>query len=173
MQTIRERLLSDENIYLSIYLAHSYVQNKELLRDEDLKLLNEITDVFCLETISTTTKKVKERIEQVLLKPDEFFDVIVYFKPKKYENGKTSFRPLHTTELIDQIAMIAMLQVLVYDIEPKTNKLLPSELSRLIPSDFYGIEFLIMEPNFLNPGKNNTMSTPLQQTRWYHLFPKH
>ena len=138
MQTIRERLLSNENIYLSIYLAHSYVQNKELLRDEDLKLLNEITDVFCLDTISTTTKKVKERIEQVLLKPDEFFDVIVYLKPKKYENGKTSFRPLHTAELIDQIAMIAMLQVLVYDIEPKTNKLLPSELSRLIPSDFYG-----------------------------------
>ena len=87
MQTIRERLLSNENIYLSIYLAHSYVQNKELLRDEDLKLLNEITDVFCLDTISTTTKKVKERIEQVLLKPDEFFDVIVYLKPKKYEKG--------------------------------------------------------------------------------------
>ena len=121
MQTIRERLLSDENIYLSIYLAHSYVQNKELLRDEDLKLLNEITDVFCIDTISTTITKVKGRIEQVLLKQEEFFDVVVYFKPKKYENGKTSFRPLHTAGLIDQIAMIAMLQVLVYDIEPKTN----------------------------------------------------
>lgn len=138
MQTLRDRLLSDENIYLSIYLANSYIQNKELLSDEDLDLLYKLNDVFNKDVVLNTITTVRDRID-FLLNDDSFYlDVQVYFKPKKYENGKTLFRPLHTATLIDQIAMIAMLQILVYDVNPRTNELLPSELSRLIPSNFYG-----------------------------------
>lgn len=138
MQTLRDRLLSDENIYLSIYLANSYIQNKELLSDEDLDLLYKLNDVFNKDVVLNTITTVRNRIDSLLNDDSFYFDVQVYFKPKKYENGKTSFRPLHTATLIDQIAMIAMLQILVYDVNPRTNELLPSELSRLIPSNFYG-----------------------------------
>lgn len=33
--TIKDRLLSNENIFLSIYMVNSYIQNKELLNKED------------------------------------------------------------------------------------------------------------------------------------------
>lgn len=138
MQSLRERLLSSENIYHSIYLANSYIQNKELLSKEDLDLLYKLNDVFNKEIIRETISNVHTRIKEILDNESAYFDVLVYFKPKKYENNKTTFRPLHTASLIDQIAMIAMLQILVYDINPIDGKLLPSELSRLIPSNFYG-----------------------------------
>lgn len=138
MQSLRERLLSNENIYHSIYLANSYIQNKELLSKEDLDLLYSLNDVFNRDIIQDTLTRVHDRIMNILDVEDSYFGIQVYFKPKKYENNKTTFRPLHTAPLIDQIAMIAMLQVLVYDIEPNSGKLLPSELSRLIPSNFYG-----------------------------------
>ena len=138
MQSLRERLLSSENIYHSIYLANSYVQNKELLSRKDLDLLYKLNDAFNKEIIQETISNVHKRIKEILDNESEYFQVLVYFKPKKYENNKTIFRPLHTASLIDQIAMIAMLQILVYDIDPSNGKLLPSELSRLIPSNFYG-----------------------------------
>ena len=137
MQSLRERLLSSENIYHSIYLANSYIQNKELLSRKDLDLLYKLNDAFNKEIIQETISNVHKRIKEILDNESDYFHVLVYFKPKKYEN-KTIFRPLHTASLIDQIAMIAMLQILVYDIDPSNGKLLPSELSRLIPSNFYG-----------------------------------
>ncbi|AVQ40529.1 hypothetical protein C7M56_18380 [Clostridium botulinum] len=135
---LRERLLSDKNIFLSIYLVDSYIQNKELLSQKERKTLNNLRDVFNVTNIEKTIKKVRARLAEMLNNELEYFEVAVYFKPKKYEDGQTVFRPLHTASLIDQIAMIAMLQILVYDIDTETGKLMPSELSRLLPSNFYG-----------------------------------
>lgn len=138
MQSLRDRLLSNENIYLSVYMANSYVQNRELLSGEDLDLLYKLNDVFNKELILSTIEKVRSIIVEKIDDDSAYFDVQVYFMPKKYENGKTVFRPLHTASLVEQIAMVAMLQILIYDIDPSNNRLLPSELSRLIPSNFYG-----------------------------------
>lgn len=75
----------------------------------------------------------------MLNKDEEFIEVKVYFKPKKMSKDGLEFRPLHTTDLITQIAIVAMLHLFVYEIpEKKDYKLLLSNLSRLIPSDFYG-----------------------------------
>ena len=137
METIKERLLNDKNIFLSIYLVESYIQNKELLSYADRKLLAELRDIFNIEKVENVIDEVKIRLEKLLDDERDFFEVTVFFKPKKYDKGKVVFRPLHTAKLIDQIAMIAMLQILVYDIGEK-GRLIPSELSRLIPSNFYG-----------------------------------
>lgn len=134
---IRDRLLSNENIFLAIYLVNSYIQNKELFSLLDQKELVRLKQVFDMNHIKETITKIRSRLSVVLDNETDFFEISVYFKPKKYQNGHTVFRPLHTAPLLDQIAMIAMLQVLVYDISPK-GKLLPSELSRLLPSNFYG-----------------------------------
>lgn len=135
--TIRDRLLSDENIFLAIYLVNSYIQNKELLSLSDQKELVRLKQVFDVKYIESAITKIRLRLSKILDDERDFFEISVYFKPKKYQEGRTVFRPLHTASLYDQIAMIAMLQVLVYDVGPQ-GKLLPSELSRLLPSNFYG-----------------------------------
>ena len=133
---IVDRVLSDENIFLSIFTVESYIQNKELLNEQDIRSFNKLKDPFIDN--SNFIKRIKEKLKKILNNDEEYFDVSVYFKPKKYdkENGVV-FRPLHTARLIDQIAMVSMLQVLVYDVDTE-DKLVPSQLSRLIPNDFYG-----------------------------------
>lgn len=136
---LKKRLMSDENIFLSIHLLSSYIQNKELLSPEDRKELYSLKDIFDASAVNSTITKVRSRLDKILNNENEFFESKVYFKPKKIDSeGKNVFRPLHTASLVDQIAMIAMLQILVYDIDAKTGKLVPSELSRLLPSNFYG-----------------------------------
>lgn len=136
---LKKRLLSDENIFLSIHLVGSYIQNKELLSPEERKELYSLKDVFNSSKINNTIIKVRSKLDKILNNENEYFESKVFFKPKKIDDeGKNVFRPLHTASLIEQIAMIAMLQVLVYDLDVKTGKLVPSELSRLLPSNFYG-----------------------------------
>ena len=61
------------------------------------------------------TRVRKQIIE--LLDEDKYIEAKVYFKPKKLsENGKLEFRPLHSTDLITQIAIVSMLHLFVYEI---------------------------------------------------------
>ena len=80
-----DRLLSKKNIFLSIYLVDSYIENKELLDFKDRRLLMELKDVFNKRIIKSTIDKVETRIKQILDNDNEFFPVKVYFKPKKYD----------------------------------------------------------------------------------------
>ena len=135
-ETVKDKVLSDENIYLAIYLVDSYIQNKELLLPEERQLILGLRDIFNIDKIQPIINDVKKRLEKIMDNDNEFFHINVFFKPKKYRDGPV-FRPLHTSALIDQIAMVAMLQILVYDIGDNGG-LISSELSRLIPSNFYG-----------------------------------
>lgn len=135
--SLRDRLLSDENIFLAIYTVDSYIQNKDLLDQDDTELLAKLKDVFNHAVMTGTVKQVKERLTSILEGDSEYFTTKVYFKPKKFKDGKDVFRPLHTAKLIDQIAITAMLQILVYEVNER-RELVPSELSRLIPSNFFG-----------------------------------
>lgn len=139
-----KRLLSDRNLYLAAYLAPTYICNWELLNSEDRELLLKLKDAYNEEIFSRTMEAVRLRLNQIMKESDCFFETEVYFKPKSFEksNDKPSeshvvFRPLHTATLIDQIAMVAMLQLLVYD-EQEDGRITPSELSRLMPDNFYG-----------------------------------
>lgn len=138
MSSLKERLLSDENIYLSIYSVNSYINNKELLNYNDRKKLYELNDKFNYKIISKTIKEVRTNIENII-EDDGFLKSKVYFKPKKYEaeEGKVIFRPVHTASLIEQITTIAMLNILIYKIDAE-KKISISNLSRLIPNNFYG-----------------------------------
>lgn len=134
---LRKRLCSKENIFLAIYTVNSYIQEKDLLDKEDTKLLAALGDVFDRTVMERTVKRVQRRLKTILDDSADYFEVTVYFKPKKYKNGQDIFRPIHTAKLIDQIAIISMLQILVYNQNEK-GELIPSELSRLIPSNFFG-----------------------------------
>lgn len=133
----KARMLSEENIFLAIYMLDSYILNQELLSPEERNQLHRLKDIFDGEEIGKTIRTVRDRIQKLLADAEDYFEAEVYFKPKKQTETGTVFRPLHTASLTDQIAMTAMLQALVYDIGTD-GTLLPSELSRSLPSHFYG-----------------------------------
>lgn len=141
--SVRERVLSDENIFFAVYLAHSYIQELDLLSDDDQVTLESLKDIFDKDTITEIVEQVKSRVKFVLDDDKEFFNISVFFKPKKRDGNTNVFRPIHTARLIDQIAMIAIAQILIFDCEKSDNGddsivIVPSEISRLIPSNFYG-----------------------------------
>ena len=136
--TIQERLFSEQNIYLALYSVESYILNKELLSCPDKVELRKLRDKFDEKNIKVWVERIHERLRQVI-DGDEHLVAKVYFKPKKYDdkNDKVEFRPLHSASLLDQITSVAMLNVLIYDLRDG-DKMSMSNLSRLIPHNFYG-----------------------------------
>lgn len=157
--TIRSKILDKRNIYLAIHMVHSYILNPELLSENDQRQLQQLRDCFDTKLISTLILDTIKRVESILDNPDDYFLAEVYFKPKKYQNGSIVFRPLHTACLLDQIAMTAMLQALVYDINQ--NKLVLSELSRLLPECFYGNKICTDGKHLFEPWQEQ-----------YHIYSK-
>lgn len=149
-------LLSDENIYLSIYSLNSYVFEYNLLNTEDRILYHRLQDKFDARLINGVITRVREQIIELFDK-DKYIEAKVYFKPKKLsENGELEFRPLHSTGLITQIAIVSMLHLFVYEIpeeEEGDPKLRLSNLSRLIPSDFYGNRVSVKPEYLFKPWK--------------------
>ena len=149
-------LLSDENIYLSIYSLNSYVFEYNLLNTEDRILYHRLQDKFDARLINRVITRVRKQIIE-LLDEDKYIEAKVYFKPKKLsENGELEFRPLHSTDLITQIAIVSMLHLFVYEIpeeEEGDPKLRLSNLNRLIPSDFYGNRISVKPEYLFKPWK--------------------
>lgn len=132
----RERLFDNRNIFLALYSVHSYILNQELLTKEDKQNYEALKDIFNEENIQKWVDKVTERLKE-LIECDDYLQAKVYFKPKKFEKGKAVFRPIHHSELLDQITAVAMLNLLIYDFSDE-GKVGASDLSRLIPHNFYG-----------------------------------
>lgn len=135
-----KRIISEENIYLAIYKIDSYIFEKELLNEADIRLLYALQDKFDQKLIRAVINKVKKIIERIML-GEEFFETKVYLRPKKSRKNenKITFRPLHTARLCSQIAMVAMFNGLIYDeINQAHGKIQLNELNRIIPANFYG-----------------------------------
>lgn len=88
----------------------------DLLDANDRELYHSLQDKFDKKVINKVILKVRKRIEELLNKDEEFIEVKVYFKPKKMSKDGLEFRPLHTTDLITQIAIVAMLHLFVYSV---------------------------------------------------------
>lgn len=149
-----EYLLSDENIYHAIYSLESYVFDYELLEPEDKILFHRLKDKFSEELISDITGQVRDRITDLLEKEDVYVKAKVFFRPKKFDEDekKIVFRPLHTTDLITQIAIVSMLHLFIYD-RTDENELILSNLSRLIPANFYGNRVSVNPAYLFKPWK--------------------
>ena len=160
-----EFVISDRNIYRAIYAIESYIDEIYLLNtvanidDEnksgnthsllhnksDLELYYILHDKYNWDLIKEVIKVCKDRLKNIIIKPDEYFETSVFFSLKKYddEKNKVKFRPLHTATLIDQICMVAMLQILMFEDsdemeESAVARRFPSDLLKSIPDNFYG-----------------------------------
>ena len=96
--------------------------------------------------IHDTIKECQNKLKEILTNPNTLFKARVFFKIKKVnkETGaggkdllKIQFRPIHTASLIDQICMVSLLMPLLFEDDDKNGRKL-SELSKLLPSNFYG-----------------------------------
>lgn len=135
--TLYKQLISKENIYKAIYSLDSYVFEKELLSDQDIVLYSKLADKYDTETINCTIWKCRKKLIYAIKDDDFFFDIDIYFKPKKLDDdGKEDFRPMHTADLITQICIVSMLNLIMFDDSDGTRKL--SDICKLIPSNFYG-----------------------------------
>lgn len=137
---LREYILSSKNIYLAIYAVKSYVFDTEILSIKDKELLNDLSDPFNENLINEVIYNVRAILKKILDDEEYLFRTKVYYKPKDYENEKPVYRPIHTAELRQLIAMVSLLHPLIYEIpmEEKNWKLNLSNYSRLIPNNFYG-----------------------------------
>lgn len=135
---IYERLFSKQNIFLALYSVNSYISNRELLSKEDKEELNRLKDKFDENNIESLIMQIQEHLHQ-LLEGNQYLQAKIFFKPKKYDKAKDKviFRPLHSASLLDQITAVAMLNILIYDFNDE-NIISMSNLSRLIPHNFYG-----------------------------------
>lgn len=143
--TFYDNIISSENLYKAIYAVDSYITEKNLLSAKDRRTLLYLRDKFSFTfngLISQTIEECRNRLTKILNHNDILFDVEVYFKLKKFdpesENdaGHVEYRPMHTAPLIDQICMAALLIPLMFD--DKDGKRELSELSQLIPTNFFG-----------------------------------
>lgn len=136
--SLKEIVLSRANIFKAIYCMESYVFEKGLLSEEDLGLYVRLQDKYDFEYINNVIDECKRKLEELLSDKNHLFEVVVYFKIKKWdkESQKIVFRPIHTARLIDQICMVCMLQPLMFD--DRDNKRELSELTKLLPHNFYG-----------------------------------
>lgn len=133
-----EKLISKENIFLSIYSLESYVFNKELVDDNDVVLMDELTDKFNETCIDNVIEKVQECLKELVVNPEYFVEAKVYFNPKKYQDKEVIFRPLHVSDIISQIALVSIMNLFIYEFNEGNEKITLSNISRLIPSNFYG-----------------------------------
>ena len=136
IKNYKERLFDKSNIFLALYSVNSYICNRELLTKDDRNSLNRLKDIFDEDNIDGWIEKIENRLKG-LINGDDYLKAKVYFKPKKYEDDKSIFRPIHHSSLLDQITAVAMLNLLIYDFNDE-NKVGMSDLSRLIPHNFYG-----------------------------------
>lgn len=137
---LREIILSDENIYNAIYALESYISERDLLSKQDLSKFLQLRDKYDFSgCVGEVIRDCKETLKNILDDEKSLFEIEVYFKVKKLSNDvspRVEYRPLHTSSLVNQICMAAMLMPLMFDDTTDIRNL--SELSRMLPHNFYG-----------------------------------
>lgn len=153
-----DKILDERNIFNSIFCLESYVFEKGLLNTSipvelcdkygvvkntmknDLELYYDLADKYDVELIENVIFSCQHRLKWVFAKKENLFDATVYFKLKNYDSDKQklNFRPMHTARLIDLICMVSIMNCLMFDDDLDTGKRNLSDLSKLLPHNFYG-----------------------------------
>lgn len=152
-----DKILDERNIFNSIFCVESYVFDKGLLDTEnpvlpfdndgvisdpiaanDLELYYALADKHNVELIEKVIGCCQQKMRWLFAEKDHLFDATIYFKLKNYDEGKLKFRPMHTARLIDLICMVSIMNCLMFDDDFETGERKLSDLSKLLPHNFYG-----------------------------------
>ena len=80
VMSLKETVLSRANIFKAIYCMESYVFEKGLLSEEDLKMYVRLQDKYDFECINSVIKECQKKLEALMSDEKPLFDVEVYFK---------------------------------------------------------------------------------------------
>lgn len=118
----------------------SYVFDKGLLDADDLELYYALSDKHNVELIENVIESCQHKLKWIFEDKDNLFEAKVYFKLKNYdsEEQKLNFRPMHTAKLMDLICMVSIMNCLMFDDNLDTGERKLSDLSKLLPHNFYG-----------------------------------
>ena len=135
-----DKILDGRNIFNSIFCMESYVFDKGLLDAEDLELFYALADKHNVELIETVIEDCQEKLKWIFADKANLFEAKVFFKLKNYDpdEKKLNFRPMHTAKLVDLICMVSIMNCLMFDDDLDTGKRNLSDLSKLLPHNFYG-----------------------------------
>lgn len=156
---LKEKILDERNIFNSIYSMESYVFDKGLLDTEepvyesddegvvkgviaanDLDLYYALADKYNVELIEKVIACCQQRLKWLFADKENLFGVRVFFKLKNYDidDERLNFRPMHTARLTDLICMVSIMNCLMFDDDLNEGKRKLSDLSKLLPHNFYG-----------------------------------
>lgn len=155
--TIKDRIFDEKNIYSAILCLESYVFDKglldtdkpvvikddnghvkEVIAKNDLELYYALSDKHNVVLMEKVIGLCTKRLRHLFADKNDLFTIKVYFKLKSYDNEVLKFRPMHTARLSDLICMVSILIPLMYDDNYTTGKRSLSDLSKLLPHNFYG-----------------------------------
>ena len=157
--SLKDKILDRRNIYTAIYSMESYVfdkglldtqcpvyafneasQQEEVIANNDLELYYLLADKHNIPYIGKVVDICERRLIEILSNPEILFEIKVFFRLKNYDDDdkKLSFRPLHAARLTDMICMVCMLNVLMFEDDYEKGTRSFSDLSKLIPHNFYG-----------------------------------
>lgn len=151
------KILDSQNIFTATFCMESYVFDKGLLDTEkpvelvdessgeinviaknDLELYYALADKHNVDLIEDVIKTCQQKLRWVFSSEKNLFEAKVYFKLKNYDDEVLKFRPLHTARLTDLICMVSILNCLMYEDNYEDGKRNLSDLSKLVPHNFYG-----------------------------------
>lgn len=152
-----EKILDNQNIFNAIFCMESYIFDKGLLNTDnpvgffdksgqvidliaknDLELYYALADKHNVELIEKVIIVCQQKLQWIFSSEENLFEAKVYFKLKNYDDEVLKFRPLHIARLIDLICMVSILNSLMYEDNYKEGKRNLSDLSKLVPHNFYG-----------------------------------
>lgn len=138
--SLRDRILSDINIYAAIHALPNTLKEKSLICGDHQQYLKDLREIYRYgashdKFITRCKDKLRKALDDELNEP---FKVSIFLKFKDGENGCTQYRPIHNCDIETHVCLLAMLQVLCFedDYEKGTRGL--SGLSTLIPKNYWG-----------------------------------
>ena len=137
---LRDRILSDENIYAAIHALPKALNEKSLICGNQEVYLKELKDIYKygaqhLKLLHTCKKKLIEILDADY---PQYFKVSFFLKIKDFDNGIAKYRPIHNCDIVTHICLLSLLQVLCYEDNYDNGTRELSGLSMLIPSNFWG-----------------------------------
>lgn len=111
---------------------------KEVIAKNDFELYYALSDKHNVVLMEKVIKLCIKRLRCLFADKNDLFTIKVYFKLKSCDDEELKFRPMHTARLTDLICMVSILIPLMYDDDYTTGKRNLSDLSKLLPHNFYG-----------------------------------
>lgn len=150
---LRDRVLSDENIYAAIHALPNTINEKSLICGDQERYLKELEDIYKYgathrELLHTCKNKLRKVLDAAT---PQYFKVSFFLKIKDFNNGTANYRPIHNCDIETHVCLLSLLQVLCFEDDYSMGRRELSGLAQLIPNNFWGNQLSTKGNNIYKP----------------------